>query len=37
MSLCALAGLEVIEKFVLVGGFQVATVSNLNDVAFELL
>ena len=36
-----LAGLEVTEKFVwgsgMVGGFQVATVSNLNEVIFELL
>ena len=36
----SLAGLEVPEKFVggvVVGGFQVATMSNLNKVAFELL
>ena len=38
----SLVGLEVTEKFaggvVVVGdGFQVATVSNLNEVAFELL
>ena len=36
----SLAGLEVTKKFVcggVVGGFQVATVSNLNEVAFELL
>ena len=35
----SLAGLEVTEKFVCEwwGGFQVATVSNLNEVAFELL
>ena len=32
-----LAGLEVTEKFVCGGGLQVATVSNLNKVAFELL
>ena len=31
-----LAGIEMTEKFVC-GGFQVATVSNLNEVAFELL
>ena len=35
----SLAGLEVPEKFVVgwSGGEHVATVSNLNDVAFELL
>ena len=35
----SLAGLEVPEKFVVggLGGEHVATVSNLNDVAFELL
>ena len=37
----SLAGLEVPEKFVCVrwwgGGFQVATMSNLNEVAFDLL
>ena len=35
----SLAGLEVSEKFVVVlgGGFQVGTMSNLNEVAFELL
>ena len=35
----SLAGLEVPEKFGVggVGGFQVATVSNLNEVAFESL
>ena len=39
----SLAGLEVTEKFVCGGvvgwgvGFQVATVSNLNEVTFELL
>ena len=35
----SLAGLEVAEKFgvVVLGGFQVTTMSNLNKVAFELL
>ena len=37
----SLAGLEVPEKFMVVwvgwGGFQVTIVSNLNEVAFELL
>ena len=38
----SLAGLEVAEKFMVVwggvgGGFQVATMSNLNEVVFELL
>ena len=34
----SLAGLEVPEKFGVVwGGFQVTTMSNLNEVAFELL
>ena len=35
----SLFGLEMSEKFGLVwwGGFQVTTVSNLNEVAFELL
>ena len=32
-----LAGLEAPEKFVGGGGFKVATMSNLNKVAFELL
>ena len=44
-NLSALAGLEVPEKFGVVGGwwvvgcvgFQVTTVSNLNEVTFELL
>ena len=33
----SVAGLEVPEKFGVVGGFQLTTVSNLNEVAFELL
>ena len=33
----SLVGLEVPEKFLGGGGFQVATMSNLNEVAFELL
>ena len=37
----SLAGLEVAEKFVVVGGWDgvehLATVSNLNEVPFELL
>ena len=42
-NISSLAGLEVPEKFVVVwggvgwGGFQVTNVSNLKEVAFELL
>ena len=35
-NLSSLAGLEVTKKFVDVGWFQVATVSNLNRCYFEL-
>ena len=35
-NLSFLAALEVAEKFVVGGGFQVTTMSNLNEIVFEL-